>query len=252
MKAWVYVAIILAVIVGFILVQLAIVKYNGTSVSAPQISRDAIKLGSGGTQLKYVVLGDSTALSQGGDYVEGYAMEVSKHLAKAARVTLINYAISGATSKDVAEEQLPGAVVEKPDIALIAVGANDVTHLSRTATIEKFINQAIDELAAANCNVKIILTGSADMGSVPRFPQPLRWLAGKRTEQLNTVFERIVEARELTFAPIAKETGPVFRANTDLFAADKFHPTNEGYDLWSKVVNTGLDEALTSQPSHCD
>ena len=95
------------------------------------------------------------------------------------------------------------------------------------------------------------LTGAPDMGAIPRFPQPLRWLAGIRTTAVNRPIQAVIQDKKLTFAPIAAKTGSVFRQNPGLFAADKFHPNSEGYQLWTPVINAALDEALQNQPSHC-
>ena len=89
------------------------------------------------------------------------------------------------------------------------------------------------------------------MGAVPRLPQPLRWLAGTKTNSLNTMFTELAKKNELTFAPIARETGPKFRADPSLFAVDKFHPNDRGYVTWMPVLESALNEALSEQPDHC-
>ena len=54
------------------------------------------------------------------------------------------------------------------------------------------------------------------------------------------------EARDLhlTFAPIAAETGPQFRRDPSLFAADRFHPNDRGYATWIPVLNRALNQAV--------
>ena len=89
------------------------------------------------------------------------------------------------------------------------------------------------------------------MGASPRIPFGLGWLTDLRTRQLNVIFQRAVRERHLTFAPIALKTGPQFRRDRSLFAADLFHPSDRGYLVWIPVLNDAIDEALASQPSHC-
>ena len=52
-------------------------------------------------------------------------------------------------------------------------------------------------------------------------------------------------------APIAERTGPSFRKDRTLFAADRFHPNARGYALWIAVINDALDAAIARQPGPC-
>jgi lysophospholipase L1-like esterase len=216
------------------------ITYNGTPVSTPTIDRGAKTLGNG-APLTLVVLGDSTAISQGGSYGKGYAMATAQYLAKDRQVTWVNLAVSGARSHNVADEQLSKALSYRPDVALVAVGANDVTHLTRYASARSSLQQTIKALRRVNPEIKIVLTGSPDMGSVPRFPQPVRWLAGERTKGLNRMVSQLAQDERVIFAPIAERTGPTFRRNPRLFAPDKFHPNTEGYRLWTPIITRSLE-----------
>lgn len=242
------VAVILGISVLFVISQLLWVKYNGKAVVVPTIPRQAQTTGSGST-LRYVVAGDSTAVGQGGDYAKGYAVATANHLAQTHQVTWINYAISGARAEDVLVKQLPQILSFKPDVALIAVGANDVTHFTSTATVRDVLAQIISQLQQTNPQVAIVLTGSPDMGSVPRFSRPVQWLADRRTKSINAAVETLAKSQGAIFAPIAKETGALYRAHPELFASDKFHPTSEGYQPWIPVLTSALDTALMQESS---
>lgn len=235
--------ILLAIIVGFIVFEIVYIKVSGKPVARPDINRQEQTLGTG-APIRYVILGDSTSISQGGDYDEGYAVDSAHHLAATNTVTWINVGISGARAKDVLENQVPKAAAFRPDVALIAVGANDITHLTQSASVIDSLKASIDQLRQANPAVKIVLTGSPDMGSVPRFAQPVRWYAGVRTNQLNREIAKLAKDTQVVLAPIAAETGPIFRQHPELFAQDKFHPTNDGYALWKPIINRTLDMAL--------
>jgi lysophospholipase L1-like esterase len=205
----------------------------------PQIDRSAQTIGSG-SKLTYVVMGDSTAVAQGGEYAQGYANTSAQYLSKKYLVTWVNVAVSGARAKDVATGQLREAITYNPDLVLVAVGANDVTHLTSISSVRKSLSAAIDSLRKANGKVQIILTGSPDMGSVPRFPQPVRWYMGTRTVEMNSMVVGLAKEKGVTFAPIAEKTGPTFRAHPELFAADKFHPNTQGYEFWIPVIQDTL------------
>ena len=233
---------IIAALFVFVLAEALYITYSGTPVSRPNIQRSEQMLGQG-PALRYVVMGDSTAVSQGGDYSSGYASKTAGYLAQTHAVTWLNVAVPGARAADVDKKQLPQTLKESPDLVLIAVGANDITHLTPPSSVVSSIRHTITKLQQQNPNVRIVLTGSPDMGSVPRFPQPVRWFAGERTKSLNAHIIKLTSEKHVYFAPIAQQTGPEFRKHPELFAADKFHPTTDGYDLWTPVIIKTLQEA---------
>ena len=216
---------------------------------APSASRT---FGGGGETLRYLVLGDSTAVAQGGDYEQGIAVGTAKHLAGGGRgVELTNVAVSGARMRDVLTEQLPRADLAHADLVLVDAGANDVVHLTRTGAVGRDLERIVETLLKANCKMRIVITGSPDMSTPPRIPWLLRGLAGVRARALNRAAKEVVQRHGLTFAPIAERTGPIFARDRTLFSADRFHPNDRGYAVWTPVLNEALDQALASQPAHC-
>jgi acyl-CoA thioesterase I len=215
----------------------------GASESPRADSRPRI-FGDGGTTLHYLILGDSTAVAVGGDYEQGLAVGSARHLAAGRRVELINVAVSGARIHDVLVEQLPRIDPSRADVVLLDVGANDVTHLTRSRGFEHDFRRVIEAVLARNPRARLVVTGSADMGSPPRVPRFLRPLATFRTHRLNAIVKRLAGRYDLTFAPIAERTGPLFRRDPTLFSGDRFHPNDRGYAEWTLVINDALDRAL--------
>ncbi len=210
--------------------------------------RQPVRLGGPGKPLVYVVMGDSTAAGRGGYYAQGIAMQTARHLAQRGPVTLINLAVSGAKIRDVEQDQLPAALRLKPDIVLLAVGANDVTHFTPSRKITSGLSRILTQLAAARPGVWIVLTGSPDVGSARRFAQPLRWLAAVETGRVNRIMQGVQEEAagrnaSVVWAPIAQDTGPLFRRDPGLFAPDRFHPNDRGYAVWVPILNAALDQA---------
>ena len=236
------IGIILLAVIACAAGQLLWLKYNGTPVPEPAIPREVQTRGSG-KPLRYAVLGDSTSVSQGSAYKDGYAVASAAYLARTHTVSWMNAGVSGARAADVLRDQVPKAAMFAPDVVLIAVGANDVTHGTDAVRVRDDLRETISQLTKANKEVRIVLTGSPDMGSPPRIPQPLRWLAGKRTVALNAKITGLVDDKTVFLAPIAEQTGPAFRADPTLFASDNFHPNAAGYALWSPVVTAALQRA---------
>jgi lysophospholipase L1-like esterase len=208
--------------------------------------------GVGGETLHYLVLGDSTAVAEGGDYEQGIAVETARHLARGGRgVELTNVAVSGARVHDVLTEQLLRADLAHADLVLVDAGANDVIKLTSSGAVARDLERIVETLLQANCNMKIVVTGSPNMSTPPRIPRLLRGLAGVRSRAVNRIAEKVVKRHELTFAPISERTGPIFARDRTLFSADRFHPNNRGYAVWVPVLNEALDQALANQLGHC-
>lgn len=213
-----------------------------------------------GRPLRYVVLGDSTATGEGAPYERGIAVTTARMLAgsrshparlgsalRHRRVILTNLAVAGARFGDVRRDQLAAAARLRPDLVLVAVGANDVTGLTTLGSVRRDLAGIADRLRAARCDVAIVVTGSPDVGSAPRLAQPLRTVAGWRTKQLNAAVRQIARQRRLVFAPIAQRTGGRFRRDRSLFAADGFHPSAAGYATWVPVIEAALRQALAQR-----
>ncbi len=236
--------ILLIVLVAAVVVEFLMIKDGGTVVPAPTIPRSKATIGSG-KHLKFAILGDSTSIGQGGVYDKGIAVSTAAHIAsKGHTVTYQNFGISGARVQDVLTKQTTAAAAFRPDIILLCIGANDVTHLTSMSTVRTGMRAIVAKLRATNPAVKIIITGSPQMGSVPRFPQPVKYLAKRQTAKINKTFATLATAQHLTFAHIADKTGAYFLAHPEIFAADNFHPTTAGYAVWQPVLDQAVDSTL--------
>ncbi|HEX7259450.1 MAG TPA: SGNH/GDSL hydrolase family protein [Candidatus Saccharimonadia bacterium] len=209
------------------------------------------EFGQSGPVMHYVVMGDSTAAGEGAPYEAGIAVGSARYLAAQYQVKLTNVGVSGAKTADVEGDQLAQAAALKPDLVLISVGANDVVGRRSPQAVEAGLRRITDRLVAANCKVKIVLTGSPNMGTITRFAQPLRTVAGLQTHHLNSRLYPWITASGYTLAPIARDTTAAFRDDPSLFGSDRFHPNARGYAVWLKTINPALNQALADQLSHC-
>lgn len=223
---------------------------KGTNTDVPVISREPSILGSG-EKVNFLVLGDSTSAGQGGNYSNGIAVSSATFISKNNRVIFYNFSVSGAKINDVLTKQWPDAKYFAPDVVLVSVGANDATGLTSLNKLSSDFDNLAKELIASNCNVKIIFTGSPDMGTVPRIVEPLRTFAGWRSRSVNKAIDEVVDRYQLIRAPILEKTGPVFAKDSSLFAIDKYHPNERGYRVWTPVLEASISEAVRYQPSHC-
>lgn len=229
---------------GLIAVEAIVARQKGDVPFTPP-PRTPRELGEG-PLLEYVVVGDSTAAGQGADYERGIAVATARHVAAGGRrVRLVNLAVSGATAEDVRRLQLEPAARLQPDLVLLAVGANDAIRPRRPGRVREDVEAIVDRLVGANREVTVVLTGSPELGAVPVAAQPLRALLGLMGDRMNDrAFAPLARRPHVTFAPIARETGPEFKRDGSLFAADGFHPSDRGYATWVPVLERAVDSGL--------
>lgn len=193
-----------------------------------------------------VWLGDSTAAGVG---ASGRATALPRQVARAAAgpVELTVLAVSGDRVADVLDEQV-AAVPDGTNTVYVSVGANDAVHLTGAADFRRRYEAVLRALPAGVD--RVVLLGVPDLGSTPRFAQPLRFLAGVRGGTLDAVIADLADAPGRTYVDIAGETGPAFRRDPGrLFAADDYHPNDRGYARWAAAVvdatrsDHGADEA---------
>lgn len=210
---------------------------------------DGIYGGYPGRPLSFVVLGDSTAAGVGVDEAdETIGALLAAGLAEIAErpVRLRIFARSGARTSNLAG-QVEAALVEMPQLALIIIGSNDVTHRVRPSVSVRLLDEAIRHLHQAGCTV--VIGTCPDLGTIEPIPQPLRWLVRRASRQLaaaQTVAVIEAEARSVSLGPIL---GPEFiAAPSDMFAIDRFHPSAAGYAAAAAAILPSLASAAGLWP----
>jgi lysophospholipase L1-like esterase len=163
-------------------------------------------------------------------------------------VHLHRHAVVGAVSAGLVP-QVDAALERHPDIAVILVGGNDVTHRTPVTSAVRHLVDAVRRLRAAGAQV--VVGTCPDLGAIQPIQPPLRWLARRWSRQLaaaQTV--AVVEAGGRTVS-LGDLLGPRFAAEpTRMFGADRFHPSAEGYALAAAAMLPTVVAALsTSEPT---
>jgi lysophospholipase L1-like esterase len=138
-----------------------------------------------------------------------------------------------------------------PDLVLIEIGGNDVTHLSPIRTVRRQMGSALDRLRAQG--VHVVVSGPPHMGTSRAFPQPLRALSGWRGQAVRRAIEAQVRQRKIDYIDLSAGTHEQFRRHPlKYYSEDWFHPGPGGYRLWAEVMYpTVLRAALkVSSPAH--
>lgn len=198
-----------------------------------------------GAPLRLVVLGDSTAAGIGVDEAaDAYPTLLATRLAEATgrTVELTALGIAGARVADVADEQAPAAARLDPDVVVVAIGANDVTHLTSLGDVRAGMEEALRALTETGASV--VVAGAPDMRA-PAWHQPLRYLAGFRGRQVTAAIEDAARAEGAAVVALADETGHFFEDDPDAhFSEDEFHPGPLGYRRWADAIFPVLLEVV--------
>ena len=200
-----------------------------------------------GTSARLVMLGDSLAagLGAGASYNTPGAMlaqGMSNVLDQPVR--FVNVATVGARSADLAA-QVDRALHVRPQMAVIMIGANDVTHVGRPQAAVAHLEDAVRRLRAIGCEV--VVGTCPDVGTVEPIPQPLRWVARRLSRQLAAAQMIACVRAGAHVVSLSDELGPEFEADRALFDDDRFHPGPEGYERVTQVLFPAVLAALDSE-----
>ncbi|WP_078589000.1 MULTISPECIES: SGNH/GDSL hydrolase family protein [Streptomyces] len=198
--------------------------------------------------LVLAVLGDSTGAGLGVARArETPGALLAAGLASVAErpVRLVNVARSGGRSADLSG-QLEQALPHHPDIAVIMIGANDVTRHSPAQLAVRQLGEAVAALHANGCQV--VVGTCPDLGTIKPVRPPLRWVARRLSRQLAAAQTiAVVEAGGRTVS-LGSLLGPEFAARPEMFAADRYHPSAQGYATAAMAVLPSVCAALGLWP----
>lgn len=258
-----------AAAVGLLLAEVRLAKRhvgNGTSNHVPNAdgwygwgSPRSTALGSGAygtpgeSPLRLTLLGDSTAAGQGvhrAGQTPGALLASGLAAVSERPVELRNVALPGARSDDL-DRQVALVLADPtlvPDICVIMIGANDVTHRMPPTRSVRHLSAAVRRLRTAGAEV--VVGTCPDLGTIEPVQQPLRWLARRASRQLAAAQTIGVVEQGGRTVSLGDLLGPEFEANPrELFGPDNYHPSAEGYATAAMAVLPTVCAALGLWPA---
>ncbi|MEU4233434.1 SGNH/GDSL hydrolase family protein [Nonomuraea sp. NPDC026600] len=202
-----------------------------------------------GAPIAMALLGDSLSVGLGmTDPARTPGVLLAHGLASVAErpVRLHVVGKSGAPSAELGD-QVDRALKAEPDLAVIFVGANDVTTQTPPAAAVRYLSKAVRRLREAGAEV--VVGTCPDLGTVRPIAQPLRWVTRRWSRQLaaaQTVAVVDAGGRTVAFADVL---GPEFATNPgEMFGPDRFHPSARGYAQAAYAVLPSVCAALRLWP----
>lgn len=219
------------------------------AVTDPPVSNNTVWAAAGVSQsrppIRIAMLGDSTAAGYGVHRNRDTpAAQLAIGISDAARrpVHVTNVAAVGARSHNLAAQVDALHGIRGIELAVIMIGANDVTERTRPAAPVRFLAEAVTALRGMG--VEVVVGTCPDLGTIRPLPQPLRWYARRLSRQLaaaQTV--AVVQAGGRTVS-LGDLLGPLFATHRELFADDQFHPSAAGYAEANRAILPSCLDAL--------
>lgn len=189
--------------------------------------------------LHLMIFGDSTAAGLGAETAdETPGVQLTRMLADETgkRIRFSTKAIVGATSRSLTGQVdamlIAGA---PPDIAVIFVGANDVTSTSGIGASAKRLGSAVRRLRDAGAQV--VVGTCPDLGVIASIPQPLRTVIRHYGLRLASAQAVATRAGGGTPVPLADLLAREFlTAPERMLSADNYHPSAAGYELAAQTL----------------
>lgn len=205
-----------------------------------------------GDRIDLLVLGDSIAAGLGAERRKDtlgarLARGVAKKLHRSVR--LRTAAVVGSETSALARQidGLPPAY--RPDVAVIVVGGNDVTHRIPVAQSVAELEEAIGRLRERGAEV--VVGTCPDLAALRAVPQPLRSLGSRMSRQLAAAQAAASLRAGARPVSLADHVGPFFVANpTEMFSSDQFHPSALGYKRTAQALLPTVLHSLGSSAKH--
>jgi lysophospholipase L1-like esterase len=185
--------------------------------------------------VRFAILGDSIAYGQGASRAaDTVAARLSRDLTSRGipnepRV----FAVPGATSAGLAA-QVDRALAWSPRLALIIIGANDLTRFVPPERAATQLAEAVRRLR--DISAEVVVAPAPDLSVVPWVPVQMRAVVRAGSELLHDAQSRVAASAGARVADMGMTSAAGFALDHDLFSADRFHPSSAGYAVIASAL----------------
>ena len=204
----------------------------------------------GGNDIRYSVIGDSYSNGEGASYDESWPSLLTNHLKRqgVAIALVSNPSITGWTSQQAIDEELPEYNNSHPTFATLQIGVNDwvqgVDVHTFTRNLSLLINAMQKKLPDKH---KLVLVTIPDFSVTPvgeRYSEGRNISQG--IQQFNTIIMSEGKKRGLLVIDIFPLSQHM-KDNKSLIANDGLHPSAKEYALWQQVIYSLVHTLFTQK-----
>ncbi len=189
------------------------------------------------TPVAYVAFGDSTGVGVGARRGGGYVARLFERIERVrAGSSVRNFCVSGAETADVLRGQLTRLDAQtRPTLITLGIGINDVSHGIAPEQFARNYEEIITRLKSRT-DAPIVVTNIPDISTAPRVPAFLHDQVQARIRVFNERLGEIARRHKLLLVDTYDMSREVIPNHPEFFSPDGFHPSDEGYEYWAKMM----------------
>jgi lysophospholipase L1-like esterase len=198
-------------------------------------------------KIRYAVVGDSYSCGEGAKPSESWPSRLTENLkTQGVEIELVsNPSVTGWTTKDAIDKELPKFLNSNPNFASLLIGVNDWVQGVDDLTFRNRFSFLLDQMLIVLPNKKRLL-----VVTIPDFgvtPTGHKYSRGRNIHEGIMQFNKIVteEAHKrglqvVDIFPLSKKMGE----DKSLVAKDGLHPSAKAYAEWEKLIFPAALELL--------
>lgn len=201
------------------------------------------------TKIRYAAIGDSYTIGEGVNENERWPNQLEEHLKQEGIELEIvcNPSVTGWTTQQVIDNELPIYRKSKPGFATLLIGVNDWVQDVPAEKFRENLRFIISEMQKELKNKQHLL-----LVTIPDFsatPEGLKYSRGRDITEGLATFNQIIKeeaaAKKLLVADIFEVSQKV-KDDATLVAADGLHPSGKEYAEWEKIIFPLAKKILSS------
>ena len=197
--------------------------------------------------VRYIAIGDSYSIGEGASPDQSWPAVLTRHLnTQGLQVDLVaNPSVTGWTSQQAIDRELPIFLQSKPNFATLQIGVNDWVQGVDETTFRKRFASLVDQMLAVLSKKDRLLIVTVPDFSVT--PTGARYSRGRNISEGLTRFNEIIndEAKKRSLKVVdVFPTSKAMKNDPSLIAADGLHPSAKEYAEWEKLIFPAAFELL--------
>ncbi len=192
--------------------------------------------------LNYVALGDSLTSGVGASsYEESFPYQIALKISQNGQpINLENFSYPGARTEDLIRDLLVPAVAKNPDIVTLLIGTNDIHGKVGKKLFSQNYEKILQNLTTKT-KADIYVTSIPNIGSNSLLIPPYNIYFENRVNAFNKVIKDLAVKYGVHYVDITSPTLQISKKDGPYYAADKFHPSSEGYKMWADIIYVYLN-----------
>lgn len=142
----------------------------------------------------------------------------------------VNLGVSGSVAVQAKDQQLPGAVAQRPTVVSVWLAVNDMNATIQPASYRDALATIVDGLVART-DAKIFVGNVPDVRGVPAYKDVDKNALLAQITAYNEVIAAVVKSAPGRVFLVDLFTGSAGLVSTITVSGDGFHPSDEGYKL---------------------